>query len=53
MTNGPKEKEYIQTGCEFSPQLAQGYITAGGRKATDIQFFIVAMKVARVYGEDA
>lgn len=46
MTSGPKEKEYIHTGCELSLQLAQGCITAGGRTAMDTEFFIVARKVA-------
>jgi len=53
MTSGPKEEKHIHTGCEFSPQLAQGYITAGGRTATDTQFVIVPMKVVHVYVEDA
>lgn len=53
MTSGPKEKEYIHTGCELSSQLVQGYITAGSRTAMDIGFFIVAMKVACLYVEDA
>lgn len=52
-TSGPKEKEYIHTGYEFAPQLAQGYVTAGGRTATDIHFFIVAMKTPCIYVEDA
>lgn len=49
MTSGSKEEGHIQTGYEFSPQLAQGYVTDGCRTATDVQFFVVAVKVVCVY----
>lgn len=53
MTSDPKEKEYTHTGCQFSRQLPQEYITAGDITARHSQFFIVATKVACAYVDDA